>query len=190
MSRVTVALSSTVIILLIVPLIGYINNKIIDVVLSNISRILGRTITLFIANYLTFVGTIHHELSHAIFAFCTGAKIVKIDLFYPSGNTLGKVEFIPRGNKIIKSIQLTASAIAPVIMGCITEYILITYVATNSLSFIATLIVYYLIVSIMMHMTMSKADIKSALKGLPICALLIFCILFATKVNIPALLIK
>lgn len=188
MSRAVSALVNTVIIMMIIPIIGIIINWITDKTIRFIYKHCGRLVTLLIANYLTFVGTMHHELSHAIFAFCTGAKIIKIDLFYPAGHTLGKVIFKPRGNAITKSIQLTMSAIAPVVLGCITEYFLISYVSANSLNGIASFIIYYLIISILLHMTMSKQDIKNAIKGLPICTIIIYWIIFATRFNILALL--
>lgn len=182
------ALINTIIIILMIPLIGIIINWITDNIIRFIYRHFGRLVTLFIANYLTFIGTVHHELAHAIFAFCTGAKIIKIDLFYPAGHTLGKVIFKPRGNVITKSIQLTMSAIAPVILGCITEYFLISYITANSLSGIASFVIYYLIISILLHMTMSKQDIENALKGLPICTIIIYVIVYATKFNIFAII--
>lgn len=188
MSRAVSALVNTVIIMMIIPIIGIIINWITDKTIRFIYKHCGRLVTLLIANYLTFVGTMHHELSHAIFAFCTGAKIIKIDLFYPEGHTLGKVIFKPRGNTITKSIQLTMSAIAPVVLGCITEYFLISYVSANSLNDIASFIIYYLIISILLHMTMSKQDIKNAIRGLPICTIIVYCIIFATKFNILTLL--
>lgn len=188
MSRAVSALVNTVIIMMIIPIIGIIINWITDKTIRFIYKHCGRLVTLLIANYLTFVGTMHHELSHAIFAFCTGAKVIKIDLFYPEGHTLGKVIFKPRGNTITKSIQLTMSAIAPVVLGCITEYFLISYVSANSLNGIASFIIYYLIISILLHMTMSKQDIKNAIRGLPICTIIVYCIIFATKFNILTLL--
>lgn len=188
MSRAVSALVNTVIIMMIIPIIGIIINWITDKTIRFIYKHCGRLVTLLIANYLTFVGTMHHELSHAIFAFCTGAKIIKIDLFYPEGHTLGKVIFKPRGNAVTKSIQLTMSAIAPVVLGCITEYFLISYVSANSLNGIASFIIYYLIISILLHMTMSKQDIKNAIRGLPICTIIVYCIIFATKLNILTLL--
>lgn len=188
MNRAFIALEGTILILLVVPCIGFINDWFINIIIRRMYYTFGSKLTKFIANYLTFIGTVHHELSHAITAFCTGAKVTKIELFYPSGPTLGRVSFIPRGNRITKSIQLTLSAIAPVILGCVTEYILIKYVIANSNGIILTVIIYYLIFSIFLHMTMSKQDTKNAIKGLPICTLLIFCVLFATKINIVSLL--
>lgn len=188
MNRALIALQGTILILLVVPCIGFINDWLINIIIRRMYYIFGSTLTKFIANYLTFIGTVHHELSHAIIAFCTGAKVTKIELFYPSGPTLGKVSFIPRGNRITKSIQLTLSAIAPVILGCVTEYLLIKYAIANSTGIITTVIIYYLILSIFLHMTMSKQDIKNAIKGLPICTLLIFGVLFTMKVNILSLL--
>jgi len=141
-----------------------------------------------IANRLTFVGTMHHELSHAIVLFLTGAKILKINFFYPQGAILGKVTFQPRGNKILQSIQLTLGSVAPVITGITSFYILIYKALSFCTEAWQTGVIYYLIISILMHTTMSKQDIKNALRGLPICSLIIFLIFFAINFNLLGLI--
>lgn len=188
MSRALQALISTSAIMFIIPCIGFIINLITDRIIRILFKHFGGGFTKLVANYLTFVGTVHHELSHAIFAFLTGAKIVKIDLFYPSGHTLGKVLLNTRGNVLTKSIQLTMSAIAPVVLGCVTEYILIRYVITNSLNGVTSFVIYYFILSILLHMTMSKQDIKNAIKGLPICVCIVYIIVLATGFDVISLL--
>jgi hypothetical protein len=184
MSRLLVGLIDTIIIILIVPIFGYIIDKIVDCILKFLVKHFGVWITNFIANRLTFMGTVHHELSHALLAFITGAKITKIDLFYPQGNTLGRVEFKTRGNKIMQSLQLTMSAIAPVILGTCTEYLLVNYALVNCDVIWLKVIIYYLIISILFHMTMSKQDVHSAVKGLPIVTLIIFIIFSILDINI------
>lgn len=170
------SLVQTLVIVLIIPILGLVIGQLQNIIAKVISRLLGGKIAYIVINMLMFIGVVHHELSHALLALVTGAKIVSIELFHPQNGTLGKVKFIPRGNKIIQSVQLTLSAIAPVIIGCVSEYILITYVLASTESVVIKCVVYYLIISILMHMTMSKQDIKNAIKGLPACSLLIFII--------------
>ena len=64
-------------VIIIIPLIGMIINFIVTIILS---RIIRGKLYLFVANTLTFPGVMYHELSHALFAFITGAKIEKISM--------------------------------------------------------------------------------------------------------------
>lgn len=178
------SLINTLLLVLIIPIIGYLIGILIKSFVRFIASIAGRGFALFVANYLTFVGVAHHELSHALFGFISGAKITKISLFHPEGQSLGKVEMIPRGNFVTKSMQLTLSSIAPVVMGTVTEFLLYQYVWSNISIIWQKIILVYVMISIFLHMTMSSADIKNALKGLPICALIIFAVVYLTGFNI------
>ena len=70
----------------------------IGVVTNGISTIAGRILAMLIGgraafvfrNYLTWPGTVHHEFSHALVAFVTGAKVRRISLI-PHGQALGQV---------------------------------------------------------------------------------------------------
>jgi hypothetical protein len=184
MNRFLVGLIDTIIVIISVPIFGFIINKIVNGILKFLVKHFGVWVTNFIANRITFIGTVHHELSHALLAFITGAKITKIDLFYPQGNTLGRVEFKTRGGKLIQSLQLTMSAIAPVLLGACTEYLLIYYGLANCNIIWLKVIICYLIISILFHMTMSKQDVYSAVKGLPIVSILLFVIFSILNINI------
>lgn len=190
MNRLCISIIDTLIILMIVPIVGLCIGYIVDKIISIMYRTLGKFWTLLIANRLTFIGTVHHELSHAIFAFITGAKIIKIDLFYPQGNTLGKVIFQPRGNKILQGVQLTLSAIAPVITGAISVFILYTEVLAICTKPWQYIIIVYLIMSILLHTTMSIQDIKNAIKGLPVCSIIIFIICYLANFDIITIILK
>jgi hypothetical protein len=170
------ALISTILTLLIIPCISYVLNEVVKCIAKILSNIFGTKIAYVILNFITFVGTIHHELSHALFAFITGAKIVKINAFKPSGDTLGNVVFTPRGNKIMQAIQMTLSTIAPIITGICSIYLLYSKVLTICTKPYQLFIIYYLIFSILLHMSMSKQDIKCAMKGLSICTVIIYLV--------------
>ena len=131
----------------------------------------------FIDSGITFIGVIHHELSHILLALLTGARIKNFKLFKLFGDTLGEVNIIPRGNVIFRSIQLTASAIAPVICGSISIYLIYKHLGLN----IITLI---LITNIAYHMTLSKQDINAAFKGSIMTILLFFIIFYFIDINI------
>lgn len=190
MNRIIDSAITTLVIALFIPCIGYLIDKVINIVLNTVTKYSSSFVSRFIYNRLTFIGVMHHELSHALFAFITGAKIIKIDLFKPQGNTLGSVTFIPRGNKITQSIQMTSTAIAPVVMGIINSYILLfKALAICNSNFIKGIII-YVIISILIHSTLSRQDIKNWLRGLPLTVIFIFILVFIIKFNITTLLIS
>lgn len=177
--RLLSAAISTAIIILVVPVLGLLIDFITEEITKSLAKGIGVDAALFIMNYLTFLGTIHHECSHALYALLTGAKVTSMQIFKPEGNKLGSVQLQPRGIWLTKSLQLTLSAIAPTVQGLISEILLF-----NLFMFVtplwAKILIIYVMVSIFIHMTMSGADVKAALKGLPIVALLVFaiCLIF------------
>lgn len=178
-----VALYNTIIIIVSVIIIGKIIDFISMTLLKITSKRIGVKATLIFANYITFIGTVHHEIAHAIFAFITGAKVTSITLFKPKDGTLGCVKYIPRGNSVIVSIQNTMSAIAPVILGFTSEYLLYLSLGYATDIWLKILIIYTMI-SIFIHMNLSNQDIKMAMKGLPICSMLLYIIVLLLKFNI------
>ena len=187
MNTVIVALQNTLILMLATIIIGRTIDLIIEILLKIMSKHLGSKFTLLFANRLTFIGTIHHELSHAIVLLLTGAQIVKIDLFKPQGNRLGQVKYINRGNIVFRSIQNTLSSIAPVLIGIISETLIYKALGLRD-DWWFKLTISYIMISILLHMTMSKQDLKAAIKGLPICSIIIFILMYITKFNIIAIL--
>ena len=173
--RLLAAVISTAIIILVVPLIGLLIDFITEEVTKSLAKGLGPTVALFIMNYLTFVGTIHHECSHALYALITGAKVTSMQIFKPDGNRLGCVQLQPRGIWLTQSLQLTLSAIAPTVQGLISEILLF-----NLFMFVTPIwlkiLVGYVMVSIFFHMTMSGADIKIYMKGVPLLIPVLFII--------------
>jgi len=136
-----------------------------DFVASLFANSLGVTSTLLFFNFLTFPGVMHHELSHAFFAFITGAKVCSIDLFHlPKDGSLGSVSYIPRGPFLLQGLQMSLSSIAPSVTPLITVPFLYKY--AQGLSGTPMYVVYYLILSILAHIGMSDADFKGLIKGL------------------------
>ena len=180
------ALVNTVQILLVIPILGMTLGYLEKVIGNFIAKHMGVKSALFIMNKLTFIGVVHHELSHALFAFISGAKIREINLFKPQGNSLGSVQIVPRGNKILKSIQLTLTAIAPVITGLISMCTIAYFVSINIEIMLVwqIILIAYLFISIFFHSTMSTADLKCAIKGLPICACILLVIVAITDFSL------
>ena len=180
------ALINTVQILLVIPILGMTLGYLEKIVGNFIAKHIGVKCALFIMNKLTFVGVAHHELSHALFAFISGAKIREINLFKPQGNSLGSVQIVPRGNKILKSIQLTLTAIAPVVTGIISMCTIAYFVSINIEIMLVwqIILIAYLFISIFFHSTMSTADLKCAIKGLPVCACILLVIVAITDFSL------
>lgn len=131
-------------------------------------------------NYITFVGVMHHELSHALLAFLSGAKVTDIKLFriHHNDGALGYVAYAPRGNFILQSIQKVVTSIAPIICGCISSSLLWFYVRPMVLENIWSIcLFYYVLVSIILHMSLSKQDIK-VMKGGLLVVFILMTILF------------
>lgn len=159
----------------------------IDLTLTGaIARITNSSIAFVFRNYLTYPGTVHHELAHALLAFITGARVLRINLI-PHGNRLGSVEFEPRGNIILRSIQLSLSAVAPVICGAASMFMMLYLILPKcSLAWHYVLFI-YIFVSIFFHMTMSTQDTRNFLKGFPVCMLILFVIFLFVKPDFYAL---
>jgi hypothetical protein len=120
-----------------------------------------------ICNYFTFIGIAVHEFSHALMAWATGAKVIKIRIFeITSSGRLGHVEFKTIGPKWKRLCQLSLISCAPVLSGTLISYILIRVVTRHTLSTLWTIFLWYLIISILNHTSMSLVDIKNYAKGL------------------------
>ncbi|MDD7403255.1 MAG: metalloprotease family protein [Butyribacter sp.] len=148
-----------------------------------LGMLFGGKIAFFIRNRLTFIGTVHHELAHALFAWISGAKVTKVELFHVRGEQLGCVEFYPRGNTFTKAIQMMLASIAPVVCGAVSLCVLSwfwCYRCTLTWHYILT---GYLMVSILFHMNMSSQDIKNAWKGMPLTMLICYIIFYVTKIS-------
>lgn len=164
------------VITLAIPLVGGIITLIRNILVKISVNFLGQKKTYFLFNRLTFVGVIHHELSHALWATLTGAKVKKIVFFKPRGDMLGYVEFKPRGNFVLQAIQQTITAIAPVFCGLFTIGGLWYLSNTYSLSLLVSILVDYCIFSIFIHMTMSAQDVRVMWRGMPIVYLVVLAL--------------
>lgn len=173
---------TALILTLIIPAFGIVMGMLRKII-YNIISILSALFAFALANYLTFPGVIHHELSHAIWGFLTGAKITNITLFKPNGMSLGHVDMYYRGPWFLRSIQACVSSAAPVFCGLITSYFLFT-TAIPSVSGFLLILLYYILFSVLMHMTMSIPDIKCFFKGFWGFYIIVFIICIITKFDL------
>ena len=168
---------------LIIPILGVIVEYIIVRGLRKmIAGLTSVSTEYYFSNYVLFFGVVVHELSHALFALITGAKIMKIVLFKPDNGSLGHVEFQARGNTFLQALQFSVSACAPVVVGIVFLTALIFKVFPVLSTPIQWVLTIYASVSVLFHMNMSKADLNCYFKGagpillvgLPVCLMVFF----------------
>ncbi len=164
----------------ILPLIGIIVHGIISFVLQKLFGLFSKSGALYLlfANTLTFPGVVYHELSHALFAAVTGAKVNEIKLYQKRAGHLGYVNYTPRGPWALRSLQMTLASCAPVVMGVLAEAVIVYAFMAFSLPVWGKGILIYLAISVLVHMDMSPADLKSYGKGIFFVILLIFAASF------------
>ncbi len=179
-------LVSALIITLLIPSWGLIIELLNMLIYKIVRAISSPKIALICVNYLTFPGVIHHELSHALFAFVTGAKITQFRPFWPDKRTgtLGQVSFIARGTFFTKALQLSLSSTAPVIMGTISSLLILGYMNSHELPLYLVVLLTYLIIAIVIHASMSYADVKVMLKGIWVIFLIAFVICLYYQIDI------
>lgn len=141
-----------------------------------LSAVVGLSLAALIINKITFFGTIVHELSHALMAVLTGAKVKGINLFYliPRSDALGTTYVVFSKNALLQSIQRVFVAIAPIIGGITVIYLL------NTLPLDKKWMLYlirYLQISVLLHLSISKTDMRVGVSGLPIVFILIVLII-------------
>lgn len=165
-SDLVASLIFVLVILSVVPIIGIVMNRIELIQMKFLSKLFGTKIAEFICNRLLFMGTVVHELSHALFAFLSGAVVTKIRCFTLfSKDTLGYVMFSTKGNAFKRSFQLAFTSCAPTVTGCLL-IMLLTYLFRNpNTSTLYKVVIVYLGLSIADHMSMSPVDTKNYLKG-------------------------
>lgn len=178
------ALSNAAIIVLSIILLGGVASLIRTFSIRTYTVVFGPRMAQFIDTKLTFIGVIHHELSHFILAILTGAKVKQLRLINPKDGTLGSVDIVPRGPLVIRLLQQSLSGLAPVFCGAITLYIIYYYgiYGTKTVNYMTILLV-IIAMCISYHMSMSKQDMKIAAGGLWLLYLLIVLISFFIKID-------
>ena len=149
-----------------VPLIGRLIGFLMDCVMRGLSSISDGHTANMIANYVTFPGVILHELSHAVGAKISGAKIESIRLFEPDGQSLGCVEYSCRGKRRRDmAFQRALSSCAPVLGGFVCIHVFLAMANWAGPYWPLALMSWHGIFSMACHMDMSRQDMKSYIKG-------------------------
>lgn len=160
------ALCIEVAIVLLIPAIGLIVNEILVFGLrESFAKMLGPDVEWVISNYLLVIGVVIHELSHALFAFVTGAKVTEVAIFKPDGKSLGHVCYYTRGPAVLAAVQNSLGACAPVVTGLILSSLIIVIVFPLLTAIWQKCVAIYILVSIIFHMNMSRADLENYFRG-------------------------
>jgi len=182
--QLLVSLIIVLCLLLSVVIIGSVVNYLERLEVEFLAHFMSVRSALCVCNYFTFPGVMLHELCHAFMCFLTGAKVTRIKLFQLADDdgVLGYVDFRCRGTKPIQLFQLAMSSCAPVVFGYFILYFLyqiLLTVNTGSLGF--KIFIYWLMISMFNHMSMSTQDLKCYFKGwiivLPVCMALTFVVI-------------
>lgn len=178
------ALSNAAIIVISLMLVGGLASMIRTFSIRTYTRAFSGRFAKFVDNRLTFIGVIHHELSHALLAFLTGAKIKSCKLFKMENNTLGHVDIVPRGPFIIRLLQQAMCGIAPVLCGGITLYVIYYFGFYKRGTFdYVSIILILLAMCISYHMSMSKQDFKVARAGLLVAYIILVGLSFVINID-------
>lgn len=176
----TAAVSGVILVALILSLviIGLILNLIEKMEFTFFCYFFGYKAAFNIVNYVTIPGTIIHELSHALFAVITGAKVKEISFFDNDKKTLGHVTYQAKGPFFLQAVQHSLTACAPIIVG-LASFVLISYLFLTTVYGTSVQIFFiYLAVSIVNHSSMSIADLKLYFKGIWAVAIPLYAIIF------------
>lgn len=181
----------TALLILLVASTGFLSAMIERAARNIATSITGSSYFIFVVQcYLTWPGVVYHELSHALFAVLSGARINYISLKKqqkPDGSMiLGQVSFIPRGHPILQSFQLALSAIAPSVMGLFAMILMLKFVFPASSAWWMTLLAIYAFICLVLHSEMSGQDIKNAMLGLPMIIATLFVIFLFIPIDFHA----
>ena len=141
---------------------------------------INRHFAYFFVNYLTFPGTFIHEMSHLCLAVITGADVREICMFESDNGRLGHISYRNRGPWFIKAIQDTLTSVAPTIVGLAIGYLLIRHLLTAHTSIGISILLWYLVISLINHSTMSDVDLKGYFSGVWIFILPLFLLFFVS----------
>ena len=160
-----------------VIVIGYFINLIGEAFAAIMGMITAPVVAQGIVNYVMFPGVMIHELAHAFFAVITGAKITEVALFKVEDGALGHVNFKNRGNVIVVALQNIFISSAPMFVGATVVVGCGIWLSVLPAGYIwLKIIIWYLMISMFFHMTMSPADISVYIKGVPLFIVILFVV--------------
>lgn len=137
----------------------------------------------FFVNFLTFPGTFVHEMSHLFFAVITGAEVHEICMFENDNGRLGHISYQVRGPWFMQAVQHSLTAVAPTVVGIGLGCFLLNYIFSAKLSLGMNVGLWYVVISLIDHSTMSDADLKHYFQGVWIFIVPLFLFFFILGLN-------
>lgn len=176
------ALCLTAGITLLLALVGFVMGRLRHLTIEGgLRRLLGVKLAIFVGYYVTILGTLHHELSHALGYLITGGRVHKISVLPKAQSDgsvrLGYVSGSTRGPMLLRAVQDTVSSAAPLLFGFVTVYLLWRFALPHAASTGMKAFVIYAMVSILLHMELSRADLKILARGIVPTLLLLYIVI-------------
>lgn len=137
-----------------------------------------RDFAYFFVNFVTFPGTFVHEIAHMIFAVGTGAEVNEICMFENDGERLGHISYCTRGPWFMVAVQHSLIAVAPTVVGLALGYVLLGYIFAGEHTVWEYIGLWYLVLSLIDHSTMSDSDLEHYFQGVWIFILPVFLVFF------------
>lgn len=149
------------------------------VVVSLIALVAGSGAAMLVESYLTFPGVVYHELSHALFALVTGARVKSISLRHKrtaDGYILGSVSYVPRGGRVLQAFQLFLTGVAPTLTGLAGMAAIANFAFPACTETWQTVVWAYLFACLLLHSGLSRQDLEGMYAGAPIVLLIFFAV--------------
>lgn len=140
--------------------------------------IINRDLAYFFVNFITFPGTFVHEMAHLCFGVITGAEVREICMFENNNERIGHIRYRVRGPWFMQAVQHSLTAVAPTIVGLTSAYFLLKYILSSQLSLWENIALWYLVISLIDHSTMSDADLEHYFQGVWVFILPLFLLFF------------
>ena len=179
-SMLSGSLLGSVVLLALTALAGFVFSLVSKAIYTILGAVFGNRFAFIFANGLAVPGVLHHELSHAIAALLTGARVRSFTII-PRDGALGQVGIVPRGSKLMQGLQLSFSAVAPVLFGIGTLLLSLQYILPSLNAPWQHILFWYLIVCLVLHMTLSGADWKNFLRGILGTWIILFAVCFVLQ---------
>ena len=142
----------------------------------------NRDFAYFFVNFLTFPGTFVHEMSHLCFGVITGVEVTGICMFESGNGRLGHISYRPRGPWFMEAVQHTLTAVAPTVVGFALGYCLLKIIFSGSPDIWESILLWYLVISLIDHSTMSEVDLQLYFQGVWIFIVPVFLVFFISGI--------
>jgi hypothetical protein len=117
-------------------------------------------------------------MAHMCFAVITGAEVHEICMFENENGRIGHISYQVRGPWFIQAVQHSLTAVAPTVVGLGLGYLLLHLIFTSEFTLWENIGLWYLVVSLIDHSTMSDSDLEHYFQGVWIFIVPLFLFFF------------